>query len=97
MESILKRDNQSLDEIIIWKDLIRWGLAQHPFIPKDVKEWSEEDISNIEKTLHSHIQLINFYAISSEDFFYKVLPHKKLLPKKRNTISRNFIWFQVRN
>ena len=58
------------------------GLAQHPFIPKDAKEWSEEDISNIEKTLHSHIQLINFYVISSEDFFYKVLPHKKLLPKE---------------
>ena len=32
LESILKRDDLLLDEIVIWDNLIKWCLTQHPNI-----------------------------------------------------------------
>jgi hypothetical protein len=71
-----------LDEIIIWESLIRWGLAQNPTIPQDVKKWNKEQITIMEKILHRFIPLIRFYHIPSDVFFYRVLPYKKVLPKQ---------------
>jgi len=42
LELILKRDDLCLDEIVIWDNLIKWSLAQHPSIQHDVKKWNKE-------------------------------------------------------
>ncbi|RGB35301.1 BTB/POZ domain-containing protein [Rhizophagus diaphanus] len=81
LEMLLKRDDFALDEIIIWEGLIKWGLAQNSTIPKDVKKWSKEQFTIMERILHRFIPLVRFHHISSDVFFYKVLPYKKLLPK----------------
>jgi hypothetical protein len=82
LELLLKRDDFALDEIIIWESLIRWGLAQNPTIPQDVKKWNKEQITIMERILHRFIPVMRFYHIPSDVFFYRVLPYKKLLPKQ---------------
>ncbi|RIA97541.1 hypothetical protein C1645_732378 [Glomus cerebriforme] len=82
MEILLKRDDFCLEEILIWDSLIKWCLAQHPNISQDVKFWNENDIEVMKESISRFIPLIRFYQISSNDFFYKVLPYGKLLPKK---------------
>ncbi|CAB4397417.1 unnamed protein product [Rhizophagus irregularis] len=79
IELLLKRDDLLSDEIDIWNNLLKWGLAQHSNISQDVTKWNKEQITMMERTLHRYIPLIRLYDISSEDFFYKVLPYKELL------------------
>ncbi|GBB87678.1 hypothetical protein RclHR1_14160004 [Rhizophagus clarus] len=80
LESLLKRDDLSLDEIDIWNSLIKWGFFQHPSIQQDVKKWNKEEITIMERTLHKFIPLIRFYHMDSENFFLKVYPFKILIP-----------------
>jgi len=44
LEIILKRDDLALDEIKIWENLIKWGLAQEqaPNVNKDVSKWNQD-------------------------------------------------------
>ncbi|RIA78887.1 hypothetical protein C1645_746273, partial [Glomus cerebriforme] len=82
IEMLLKRDDLDLEEIVVWDNLITWCHVQHPTIPRDATNWNKEQITIMERVLNRFIPLIRFYQISSNDFFYKVLPYKKLLPKK---------------
>jgi TLD len=81
LELILKRDDLSLDEIVIWDNLIKWCLAQHPSFKKDIKKWNKEEITTMKNTIDMFIPLIRFYYISSADFLDKVYPYKVLLPE----------------
>ncbi|RIA99466.1 hypothetical protein C1645_811502 [Glomus cerebriforme] len=82
LELLLKRDDLFLDEIIIWENLIKWGLAQNPNIPQDVKKWDKEQMTIMKRILHRFIPLVRFYHIPTDAIIYKVLPYKKLLPKQ---------------
>ena len=82
LKLLLNRDDFFMDEIDIWNSLIKWGLAQNPTIPEDVKRWNKEQMMTMERTLHEFIPLIRFHHIPPDAFFYKVLPYKKLLPKQ---------------
>ncbi|EXX56055.1 hypothetical protein GLOIN_2v1769234 [Rhizophagus irregularis DAOM 181602=DAOM 197198] len=81
LELLLKRDDLSLDEIVIWDNLIKWCFSQHPSIQKDVKKWNKEEIVIMERTIHRFIPLIRFYHIPSADFIAKVYPFKKVMPE----------------
>ena len=81
LELFLKRDDLSLDEIVIWDKLIKWNSAQHPSIQQDVKKWSKEEIIIMERSLHRFIPLVRFHNISSEDFYVKVYPFRVILPE----------------
>ncbi|CAB4387780.1 unnamed protein product [Rhizophagus irregularis] len=81
LKLLLKRDDLSLEEIIIWDNLLKWGLAQNPSISQDSTKWSKEDIIIMERSLHGFVPLVRFYHISSDDFIEKVYPLKKLLPE----------------
>jgi hypothetical protein len=80
LEFLLKQDNLNLDEVLIWDGLIKWCLAQHFNISRDIKKWNIDDITIMERTIHKFIPLIRFYDISLEDFNLKVLPYRELLP-----------------
>jgi hypothetical protein len=80
LKLLLECDDLCLDEIVIWDNLLKWGLAQNPSISKDIKKWNKEDIIVMERTLYEFIPLIRFYHISSKDFLDKVYPLKKVLP-----------------
>jgi hypothetical protein len=81
LELLLKRDDLLLDEIVVWDNLIKWCLVQHPNISQDVTQWNKEEVTTMERAVHRFIPLIRFYHIISEDFVFKVYPFKKLIPK----------------
>ncbi|EXX77865.1 BTB/POZ domain-containing protein [Rhizophagus irregularis DAOM 181602=DAOM 197198] len=82
LEIILNRDDLNLIEIKIWENLIKWGLAQEKTLNEDVSKWNQDNFNTFEKIIHKFIPLIRFYDISSEDYFYKVRPLEKILPKE---------------
>jgi hypothetical protein len=84
LKLFLEKDDLKLDQldgIFVWDSLIKWGLAQNPFISKDITKWNKEDVTIMERTLHDFIPLVRFYHISSEEFFDKIFLLRKLLPK----------------
>lgn len=55
------------------------------FIEKDIKQYSDQDFSDLKSTLEKCIPLIRFYQISAKDFYKKVRsPFKKILPEDLN-------------
>jgi hypothetical protein len=77
--SLIKRDDLQMKEIEIWKNVLKWGLGKNPTILSDPTTWSDDDFKIMENTLQHCLSLIRFFSISSEDFFQKVRPYKKLL------------------
>jgi hypothetical protein len=92
LELLLKRDDLSLDEIVVWENLIKWCLAQHSNISQDVTKWNNEETTIMERTIHRFIPLIRFYHIPSRDFMVKVYPFEKLIPKD---IIGNILMFHM--
>ena len=77
LELLLKRDDLCLKEIVVWDILMKWVLAQHLTIPKDVTKWSKEEIIIMQRTLHRYISLVRFNQISSIKFY--IAPNKKTI------------------
>ncbi|RIA81121.1 hypothetical protein C1645_837491 [Glomus cerebriforme] len=82
LEIILKRNDVNLEEIEIWEYLIKWALAQEKTLNDDISKWNQENFIVFERIFHKFIPLIRFYDISSEDYYYKVRPYEKILPKE---------------
>jgi len=82
LEVILKQDDLNLDEVEVWENLIKWGLAQEKILDEDVSKWNREKFNIFERILLKFIPLIRFYDISSEDYFDKVRPYEQILPKE---------------
>ncbi|RHZ78317.1 hypothetical protein Glove_166g11 [Diversispora epigaea] len=79
--SLLKNDELQLQEIQVWDYVIKWALAQNPSINSDTTKWTSEDVSAMEKTLQECIPHIRFHQIKASDYYHKVRPYKKLLPR----------------
>jgi hypothetical protein len=77
--SLIKRDDLQMKEIEIWENVLKWGLEKNPTILSDPTIWSDNDFKIMKNTLQYCLPLIRFFSISSEDFFQKVRPYKKLL------------------
>src|SRR5439155_4688379 len=78
--SLLKRNNLNMDEIDIWKYVIKWGIAQIPSLQSDFNTWSHEDFTAFEKAIQQCIPLIRFFHITSIDFYDYVKPFACILP-----------------
>ncbi|GBC21658.2 BTB/POZ domain-containing protein [Rhizophagus irregularis DAOM 181602=DAOM 197198] len=79
---ILKRNDLKLDEIEIWENLIKWGLAQVQTLNQDVSNWNQEDTNIFKEIIYTFVPLIRFYGISSKDYIIKVKPYEEVLPKE---------------
>jgi len=82
LEIILKRDDLTLDEIEIWKNLLKWGLSQEKSLNENVSKWRQEEFNVFKRILYKFIPLVRFYDISSEDYFNKVRPYEEILSKE---------------
>ncbi|CAB4393430.1 unnamed protein product [Rhizophagus irregularis] len=92
LEIILQRDDLNLNEIEIWENLIKWGLAQEQVLNQDVSKWNKDDFNIFKRILYKFIPLIRFYEIPSEDYFNKVKPYEKVLSKElRNDITKFYM------
>src|SRR5688500_13745678 len=79
---ILKRDDFSIDEIVIWENILKWGLAKHPEINNiNVEDWSLQNFVDLGSTLKEFLPLIRFQDISRDDFFDKIEPYNMLFPR----------------
>ncbi|EXX56546.1 uncharacterized protein OCT59_029149 [Rhizophagus irregularis] len=76
---LIKRDDLQMKEIEIWDHVLKWGLEKNPTLLPDPITWSDDDFRMMENTLQHCLPLIRFFSLSSEDFFQKVRPYKKLL------------------
>ncbi|GES90301.1 BTB/POZ protein [Rhizophagus clarus] len=77
--SLIKRDDLQMKEIDIWENVLKWGLEKNPTLLSDSTTWSNDDFKMMENTLQHCLPLVRFFSLSSEDFFQKVRPYKKLL------------------
>ncbi|CAG8458647.1 4198_t:CDS:2 [Acaulospora colombiana] len=91
--SIISQNTLQMKEIQIWEYLLKWGLAQTSGkFDSDPKNWSLEEFRELEKVLHNGIPHIRFFQLSSSDYYYKIRPFKKLLPKElRENLKLFFI------
>ncbi|RGB23578.1 hypothetical protein C1646_677009 [Rhizophagus diaphanus] len=76
---LLQRDDLSIEEIIVWDYLIKWGIEQTPGLESNKAKWNEENYQALKKTLNQFIPLIQFVKISRADFFDKVRPYKAII------------------
>src|SRR6202012_5682016 len=77
---LFKRYDLNMDDIEIWESLLKWCFPQQN-VKNDSANWSKDDITKIERSLHRFIPLIRFYDIEPTDFFYKVYKYKDILPQ----------------
>ncbi|CAG8506949.1 8113_t:CDS:2 [Scutellospora calospora] len=77
---LLKRDDLNMEEIDIWNILLKWGITKNPSLSSNFKDWSTENILNLQQTLENLIPLIRFSEINSVDFYNMVLPYKQIFP-----------------
>ncbi|PKY60784.1 hypothetical protein RhiirA4_484908, partial [Rhizophagus irregularis] len=80
--SIIQNDNLQMTEIQVWENVLKWGLAQNPGFPSDASNFSKDDFNSLKNTLHQCISFVRFYNLTSKEFFYNVVPYKKVLPKE---------------
>ncbi|CAG8683296.1 2872_t:CDS:2, partial [Ambispora leptoticha] len=79
--SLLGRDDLLLEEIDIWKHVIKWGVVRNSKLKSErMEKWTSEDWQNLEKTLRNFIPLIRFAHINSADFYTYIRPYRKIIP-----------------
>jgi hypothetical protein len=92
--TIIQSDNLQMEEVQVWKNVLKWGLAQNPELPSDPTNFSKEDFNTLKNNLQNCIPFIRFYNISSNEFSDEVLPYKKILPKELfNDLLKYFLDF----
>ncbi|GES80977.1 BTB/POZ domain-containing protein [Rhizophagus clarus] len=82
LETILKREDLNMDEIEIWENIVRWGLAQEHNFNEDVSQWDKDDILTFKRIICRFIPLIRFYDISPKDYMIKIKPYEEVLSKE---------------
>ncbi|GBC00304.1 hypothetical protein RclHR1_38000001, partial [Rhizophagus clarus] len=94
LELLFQRDDLSLDEIDIWKSLIRWCLAQDQTrnISQDPTQWNSDESTIMERTIHRFIPLVRFYHISPNNFAVEVYPFREIIP---NNFIDNMVQFHI--
>jgi hypothetical protein len=80
--SIIQLDNLNMKEIVIWENLIKWGIAKNPTLNSDMTTWSINEYETLKETLSRFIQHIRFFQMKPQDYYYKVRPLGKLFPKE---------------
>ncbi|GBC05750.1 hypothetical protein RclHR1_00640038, partial [Rhizophagus clarus] len=80
--SLIQSNNIQMDEIQVWENVVKWGLAQNPELPSDLANFSKEDFKTLKNNIRQCIPFIRFHNLSSEEFSDKVLPYRKILPKE---------------
>ncbi|CAG8452556.1 7305_t:CDS:2 [Scutellospora calospora] len=86
---LLNCDKLEMDEIDIWQNTLKWGIAQNSLKikldernpAKNLLQWTDKDFIALSETLQDLIPLIRWIHIPSSDFLHKVRPFKKLLPQ----------------
>ncbi len=79
--SLLGRSDMDMEEVVIWDHLLEWGIAQNPELTIDISKWKDEDFALLKETLENLIPFIRFFIMNPAEFYNKVRPFKRILPK----------------
>nr|CAG8434899.1 14418_t:CDS:2 [Entrophospora candida] len=70
--SLLKRDDVGLHEIIIWINLLNWGIKNTPELVEleenTSRKWTEKDFEKLKEKLKNCIEWIRFFQLSPQEF-----------------------------
>uniref|UniRef100_U9UUL9 BTB domain-containing protein n=1 Tax=Rhizophagus irregularis (strain DAOM 181602 / DAOM 197198 / MUCL 43194) TaxID=747089 RepID=U9UUL9_RHIID len=80
--SIIQNDNLQMDVVQIWKNVLKWGLAQNPELSSEPLSYSKDDFNNLRNTLEQCIPFIKFYDLTSKEFSDNILPYRKIIPEE---------------
>ncbi|PKC63350.1 hypothetical protein RhiirA1_422787, partial [Rhizophagus irregularis] len=80
--SLIKSDNLQMDEIKVWENVLKWGLAQNPELSSDPSNYLKEDFNSLKNTLQQCIPFVRFHNLTSKEFSNKILPYKEVLPEE---------------
>jgi hypothetical protein len=80
--SIIQLDDLNMKEVVIWENLIKWGIAKNSSLNSDMTTWSINDYETLKETLSTFIRHIRFFQMTPQEYYYKVRPLVKLLPKE---------------
>ena len=80
--TLLIQNNHQMKDIQVWEYVLKWSIAQNPNLPSDPSSYSKDDFNALKNMLQQFIPFIKFYNLTSKEFFDKVLPYKKVLPKE---------------
>ncbi|CAB4421474.1 unnamed protein product [Rhizophagus irregularis] len=80
--SLIQNDNLQMSEIQVWKNVLKWGLAQNPELSSNPSNYSKDDFNTLKNTLQQCIPFIRFYSFTSKEFSDNVLPYKEVLPEE---------------
>jgi hypothetical protein len=79
--SLIQHDNFRMNDIQIWKQVLKWGIAQNPELPSEPSNYSKDDFNTLKNTLQHFIPLINFFNLTSKEYLNNVYPYKKIISK----------------
>ncbi|GBB90652.1 hypothetical protein RclHR1_17690006 [Rhizophagus clarus] len=80
---LIKRDTLRLEELEIWKDLIRWAIAQCSLTINihQSQNWTKENFDIIRETIKNFIPHIRWFQIPADEFWREIRPFEDLLPE----------------
>ncbi|PKY54895.1 hypothetical protein RhiirA4_448194, partial [Rhizophagus irregularis] len=74
--------NQRLNPMEIWDKLIEWSIGQYNELPKNTKEWTNNEMSIFGTLINPFITFINFEKISLTNFCNNIKPFKDIFDKE---------------
>ncbi|KAG9306436.1 hypothetical protein G9A89_003546 [Geosiphon pyriformis] len=83
LSSILSRDDFIMEEIEIWKKIVECGVAKlgNNIKLEEILNWTDENFNAFKEIIEGFLPLIRFFHISSVDFYHKVKPFARILPR----------------
>ncbi|RIB04862.1 hypothetical protein C2G38_646181 [Gigaspora rosea] len=80
--SLIKRDDLQMEEIKIWKFIIKWGIAQNPDLSLDGSEnWTNDKFLALKNTLQNCLPHVRYFQISGDDIVDHVQPYHQILDR----------------
>ena len=60
-------------DIQVWENVLKWGIAQDPELPKDPSSYSKDDFNTLKNTLQQCIPFIKFFNLTPKEYLNKVM------------------------
>jgi hypothetical protein len=79
----IKRDDLNINEIEIWKNLIKWACGQIP-------EINQNDFNGLKDRLKDFIPYIRFFSITKDEYISNVKPYEKIFPSNLREELKKF-------
>src|SRR4051812_16896504 len=80
--SLIQNDNLQMNEVQVWKHVLKWGLGQNSELSSDPTSLSKDDLNTLKNTLRQCIPFIRFYNLTSKEFLDNVFPYREILPEE---------------